>query len=104
MRMMASIGAKQVSKRTTSTTHGSPSSEDRGIDLPPGKITVEVLKGFKYKPEHRTITLKAGESEEVKVELKPLGWPSETWGRWVSGDLHVHMNYGGTYRERPRES
>ena len=72
-------------------------SEDRGIDLPPGKITVEVLKGFKYKPEHRTITLKAGESEELKVELKPLGWPSETWGRWVSGDLHVHMNYGGTY-------
>lgn len=76
-------------------------SEDSGIDLPPGKITVEVLKGFKYKPERRTITLKAGESEEVNVELKPLGWPSETWGRWVSGDLHVHMNYGGTYVNGP---
>ena len=74
-----------------------PHSEDSGIDVPPGKITVEVLKGFKYKPEQRTITLKAGESEEVKLELKPLAWPSETWGRWVSGDLHVHMNYGGTY-------
>jgi TolB protein len=73
------------------------SSEERAIDVPPGKVTVEVMKGFEYQTERRIITLKDGESAEVKVELKPLAWRKETEGHWISGDLHVHMNYGGTY-------
>jgi Tol biopolymer transport system component len=77
------------------------SSEDRAIDVPAGKVTIEVMKGFEYQPERRTITLKGGESAEVRIELKPLDWRKETEGHWISGDLHVHMNYGGTYVNEP---
>jgi TolB protein len=76
-------------------------SADRAIDVPPGKVTIEVMKGFEYQPERRTITLKAGESAEVRIELKALDWRKETEGHWISGDLHVHMNYGGTYVNEP---
>jgi len=77
-------------------------SENRTIDVPPGKITVEVNRGFEYQTERRTITLKGGESAEVRVELKPLEWQQKTEGRWICGDLHVHMNYGGTYTNDSR--
>jgi TolB protein len=72
-------------------------SKERTIDVPPDKVTVQVMRGFEYQIERRTITLKGGESAEVNVELKPLAWRKETEGHWISGDLHVHMNYGGTY-------
>ena len=78
------------------------SSEDHEMDVPPGKITVEVMKGFEFQPEQRTITVKSGERTEVRIELKPLDWRKETGGHWISGDLHVHMNYGGTYVNEPR--
>ncbi len=28
-------------------------------------------------------------------------WSVPDAGHWVSGDVHVHMNYGGTYRNTP---
>jgi TolB protein len=77
------------------------SSEDRAIDVPSGKVTVEVTKGFEFQPERRTLMLKSGESVVVRIELKPLDWRKETDGHWISGDLHVHMNYGGTYVNKP---
>jgi hypothetical protein len=72
------------------------------IDAPPGEITVDVLSGFNHRPEKRKITLKSGGSEELKIALKPLGWPTENEHHWISGDLHVHMNYGGTYVNDPQ--
>jgi len=29
--------------------------------------------------------------------------PAVPGGRWVSGDLHMHMNYGGAYRNTPKK-
>ena len=78
------------------------SSEDMYIDVPPGEIVVEVLRGFEDRPEHTKITLTSGESRELELELKPLEWKKQTAGHWVSNDLHVHMNYGGTYVNYPQ--
>jgi TolB protein len=71
------------------------------MDVPPGELTVEVMKGFEYLYERRTISVKSGESKTLTIELKPLAWQNETGGRWISGDLHVHMNYAGTYLNEP---
>ena len=67
------------------------------ITVPPGKITVDAMKGFEYEWVHREVTVKEGESGSVELALKPLA-PIPDWGPWISGDLHVHMNYCGTYR------
>ncbi|HKT48236.1 MAG TPA: hypothetical protein VJP87_11990, partial [Candidatus Acidoferrales bacterium] len=79
-------------------------SGDDGIDVPAGEITIDVMKGFERRPVRRKLTLKPGENTEVKFELKALekreSKPYE--GRWVSADLHVHMNYGGAYVNEPR--
>src|SRR5277367_2068834 len=35
------------------------------------------------------------------IHLKPLQIPTEENSQWASADLHVHMNYGGVYRNTP---
>lgn len=71
------------------------------VDVPPGKIQVEVLRGFENSFERRTVEVSADHAAEVTVELRPLDWQPSTGSRWTSGDLHVHMNYGGAYRNDP---
>jgi TolB protein len=64
---------------------------------PQGDVTLEVSHGLEYFAERKTIHVEAGKSQAVTVHLKRAGasWPKTE--RWASGDLHVHMNYGGTY-------
>ena len=70
------------------------------ITVPPGKIQVDVLKGFDRTFEQRTVSLKAGEMRNLLVTLRPLAL-LPTWSNWISNDVHVHMNYTGTYRNQP---
>lgn len=70
------------------------------IFAPAGKIRVEAMKGFDHKFESLELALKPDENRQVTVQLKPLAMPMN-WGNWLSGDLHVHMNYGGCYRNTP---
>ena len=35
------------------------------------------------------------------IRLQPLNMPKDRDSQWVSGDVHVHMNYGGAYRNTP---
>jgi TolB protein len=70
------------------------------VEIPPGKATVQVQSGFRRK--HVTIEREfaAGETADLAVRLPGNELPSE-FGRFVSADLHVHMNYGGHYRNTP---
>jgi hypothetical protein len=43
----------------------------------------------------------AGQQSTLTVRLQSLKLPRDPTSRWVSGDVHVHMNYGGTYRDTP---
>ncbi|MBI3298665.1 MAG: CehA/McbA family metallohydrolase [Elusimicrobia bacterium] len=70
------------------------------LDLPAGRVALEAMKGFAYRPARREAAVKAGGTTELSVRLERL--PQAAEGRWAAGDLHVHMNYGGAYRADPR--
>jgi hypothetical protein len=78
--------------------HASGAAE---VEVPAGKITVEVMKGFEYAVDRRTVDFSAGQPVEVTIQLKQLRRTEMSDARWVSSDLHVHMNYAGTYRNTP---
>jgi TolB protein len=75
------------------------SGEDQ-ISVPAGKVTVEVLKGFENKFERRTLQVAEGQDQSLEVRLQHFDLPG-WWGNWIGGDIHIHMNYGGTYRNTP---
>jgi len=72
-----------------------------GLDVPEGTITIEVVRGFGNRVERKTIETHADRPEEVEIDITPLDWKGTQSGEWVSGDMHVHMNYGGTYKNDP---
>jgi TolB protein len=69
-----------------------------GIEVPEGPVTIGVTKGFEYSALHRTVDSRAAKSDDLTFHLKKLDWGHGPGPKWVSSDLHVHMNYGGTYR------
>jgi TolB protein len=68
------------------------------LDLPAGTLVIEVTKGFEYRPERREVDIRPDESVQLRISLRPLDRESPLDHKWISGDLHVHMNYGGTYK------
>jgi TolB protein len=79
--------------------------ESRGqanLKVPRGRITVEVMKGFEYRFEQRELA-SVPSDHRLTIRLSPLQIPIETNQQWVSGDVHMHMNYGGAYRNTPEQ-
>ncbi len=79
--------------------------ESQGSDIvtvPAGRIRVLAMKGFEYRVKEQTVEAKAGEEVRVRLQLRALDVPRDPGFRWVSGDVHVHMNYGGEYRNTPQ--
>ena len=69
------------------------------VEVPAGPVTLEVTRGLEYRPVRRSLDVAAGETRTESVALERIAdWPAR--GCW-SGDLHVHMNYGGAYRATP---
>lgn len=77
------------------------SAGDDTLEVPAGRLEVTLVKGFTLMPEQRVLQVKAGESAELAVALAPRPWRDGSERRWVSADVHVHMNYGGHYRNTP---
>ena len=71
------------------------------VDVPAGAIHVEVMQGFGRRLESHDLKIKAGETAELSLAMGEGHWSVPAEGHWVSGDLHVHMNYGGAYRNTP---
>jgi TolB protein len=74
---------------------------DELIEVPAGTVSVEVMKGLAREPVRRSVAVGAGATSEVAVVLPTRRWPDGPGRRWVSADVHVHMNYGGHYRNTP---
>lgn len=70
------------------------------LDVPAGATSVTVQHGFAHLPWSRTLDLAAGSTTTVRADLQPQPLPA-AFGHWRSADLHVHMNYGGHYRNTP---
>jgi Tol biopolymer transport system component len=64
-------------------------------------IEVGIMCGFEYPFKHTKIQIKPNSTSSLFVSMQPIenGAPGKT--HWVSGDVHVHMNYAGTYRNTP---
>ncbi|MEO8200230.1 MAG: CehA/McbA family metallohydrolase, partial [Gemmatimonadota bacterium] len=75
------------------------SSGHSTVTLPVGEYTVEVSRGPEYRVERRTITVRENSSLPLRLPMRRIA--NMTARGWTSGDLHVHMNYGGHYRATP---
>jgi Tol biopolymer transport system component len=66
-----------------------------------GSIEVGIMRGFEYPFKHTKVQIKPNSASSLFVSMHPIenGVPGKT--QWVSGDVHVHMNYAGTYRNTP---
>lgn len=71
------------------------------IELPPGQTQVTIWHGLENKIHKQTINV-SEKASVVSIKLQPITFPS-SWKNWVSGDVHVHMNYGGHYRNTPSQ-
>jgi TolB protein len=72
------------------------------LEVPVGQITIEVTRGFEWAPAKQTVEVQEGKTAGVLLPGLKQIWEAKTDnGQWVSGDLHVHMNYGGSYRNTP---
>lgn len=83
-----------------SETHYFHCDSPCAIDLPTGQATVAVQRGFHYPPWRQQVEVGTGGDTNVTARLQPQRIPA-AFGDWVSADLHVHMNYGGHYRNTP---
>ena len=80
-------------------THYFHSSGKAELTVPEGRIQVEVTKGFEYQVERESVI--SSPHARLVIRFKPLQIPQDAHSRWASADLHVHMNYGGAYRNTP---
>jgi Tol biopolymer transport system component len=72
------------------------------LTVPVGQVEVEVMKGFEYRVTKQTADVSANHEAKITIHLDALPIPQKPRSHWVSGDVHVHMNYGGTYRNTPQ--
>jgi len=91
-----------VRSERPSEAHYFHSSGKAELTVPAGSVSVAVMKGFEYRIEERKIQVAADHTTNLTVRLQPLNLPREARYHWVSGDVHVHMNYGGAYRNTPK--
>jgi Tol biopolymer transport system component len=69
------------------------------VTVPTGAVAVQAWRGPEYGAPREEVRLAPGETRTLRLtpsrldDLPARGW----WG----GDLHVHMNYGGHYRNTP---
>jgi hypothetical protein len=70
------------------------------VDVPAGATSIWIQRGFRYLPWRQTVKVAAGQPRTIPVSLRLNELPP-SFGTFQSADLHVHMNYGGHYRNTP---
>ena len=76
--------------------HSAGSSE---VTVPAGQVHVDVWRGPEYRVFRADVNVPTGGHVTRRVVVERLdNLPARGW--W-SGDVHVHMNYGGAYRNTP---
>ena len=83
-------------------THYFHSDGEALLMLPPGPARITAWRGLEHEIETRLVTVRPNQQSSLTINTEPLALP-EKWDAWQSADVHVHMNYGGTYRNTPRK-
>jgi len=68
------------------------------VEVPPGKLSLHVVKGFEYWPKREEVEIRAGEVSRITVPLEPM--TDMAAKGWYGGSTHVHMNYAGNLQNR----
>jgi TolB protein len=72
------------------------------LTVPAESVTVDVWRGPEYQAVTRRVSVRAGGAGgEQEVRVAPARVANLPARGWWGGDLHVHMNYGGAYRNTP---
>jgi len=71
------------------------------ITVPAGEAEVDLMRGFENRFEQHKVDVKAESTTPLTIRMSPLFVELDAAPNWVSGDVHVHMNYAGTYRNTP---
>jgi Tol biopolymer transport system component len=71
------------------------------VTLPVGEAEVDVMRGFENRFEQHKVEVKPDSTAHLTIRLTPLVKEAKGQTIWVSGDVHTHMNYAGTYRNTP---
>ncbi len=87
-------------KRQSSETHYFHCMPPCRLDVPAGNVRVTVQHGFSNLPWNGTMHAVAGKDNVLQARLVANALP-DAFGDWLSADLHIHMNYGGSYRNTP---
>lgn len=70
------------------------------LDVPAERLLITVSHGPAYEISKVNVDAARSATGPVTIVLKPLSFPQPGLPG-VSGDLHVHMNYGGNYLQTP---
>jgi TolB protein len=70
------------------------------LNVLPGEVRIEVSRGPEYRVVREAARVVADSTTTIRIELQRIANPERRG--WTSGDLHVHMNYGGSYRATPQ--
>ncbi|PIE46421.1 MAG: hypothetical protein CSA42_08660, partial [Gammaproteobacteria bacterium] len=76
-------------------------SENTTIELPKGKYTLTVVKGFETKVKTVNFTVDEASVKKVTVDLAEIWSPRAH--NWYGSDNHFHLNYGGTTMLTPED-
>lgn len=68
--------------------------------VPPGEYDIIAWRGLEHAIERVHVEVAAGRTTSARIRFRSIA-SGRQWSDWSSGDLHVHMNYGGTYRNTP---
>lgn len=72
------------------------------VELPPGRMTIQAIKGFEYQPVKQEVEIRPGTTTTATLTLRRLiNMPAKGW---YSGSTHVHMNYGGNLHNTPENT
>ena len=71
------------------------------LTLPPGPAKITVWRGLATVIAQREVLIRAGATAQQQIALEPLAVPASWRANWHSADVHVHMNYAGTYLDDP---
>ena len=62
------------------------------FNVPAGEYSIRANRGPEYKTTSESITVKPG--EETRVLLQLDRWTNQRAEGWISGESHIHANYG----------
>jgi TolB protein len=83
-------------------THYFHSAGRSTLTLPAGPAKITVWRGLATAIARKDVVIKADAVNSLSVPLEPLALPASWRANWHSADVHVHMNYAGTYRDNPQ--